>query len=99
MAMAQKRADNPAGRISSRMPSGVSAETTESSTSGDDDDRVRDLVVHALARIAEDQQAVDEEIGPERARDESVHDVAQPEDAPEGRRRAVRSHDLDAEPL
>jgi hypothetical protein len=32
MTNAQKRALKPAGRISSRMPSGVSAATTESST-------------------------------------------------------------------
>src|SRR3954469_23960155 len=88
MTIAQKRADNPAGRISSRMPSGVSAETTESSTSGDDDDRVRDLVVDALARIAEDQQRIDPAVegnDPEH----SVHDVAQPEDAGERDRRAI----------
>src|SRR6185503_12521782 len=83
MTNAQKRAESPAGRISSRMPSGVSAATTESSTSGDDDDRVRDPVVNALARVTEDQQAVDEEIEPEDAGDQAVHDVAQPEDAPE----------------
>src|SRR3954468_24309364 len=98
IANAQKRAESPAGRISSRMPSGVSAETTESSTSGDDDDRVRDLVVDALARIAEDQQRVDPAVegnDPEH----SVHDVAQPEDAGERDRRAIGAHHHDVEPL
>src|SRR5262245_4987361 len=89
MTNAQKRAERPAGRISSRMPSGVYAATTESSTSGDDDDRVSDLVVNALARITEDQQAVDEEIEAERTGDHAVHEVAQPEDARERRRRSV----------
>src|SRR3569832_1699794 len=98
IAKAQKRADNPAGRISSRMPSGVSAETTESSTSGDDDDRIRDLVVHALAGVAEDQQRID----PLVERDDSqqpVHHVAQPEDAGERCGAAILAHDLDAQPL
>src|SRR5689334_23201130 len=99
MTKAQKRAESPAGRISSRMPSGVSAATTESSTSGDDDDRVRDPVVNALARITEDQQAVDEEVETEHAGDQPVHDVAQPEDAPERSRRAVGADHLDPQPL
>src|SRR6185503_7079519 len=99
MTNAQKRAESPAGRISSRMPSGVSAATTESSTSGDDDDGVRDLVVNALARITEDQQAVYQKIEAESAGDQAVHEVAQPEDAAERGGRAVSADHLDAEPL
>src|SRR3954469_11637433 len=80
MTNAQKRAESPAGRISSRMPSGVSAETIESSTSGDDDDRVRDLVVYALARVTEDQQRIDPAVQRDDS-EQSIHDIAQPEDA------------------
>src|SRR3954468_5694931 len=94
IANAQKRAESPAGRISSRIPSGVSAETTESSTSGDDDDRVRDLVVHALARVAEDHERIDPAVERDDS-EETVDHVAQPEDATERGRRAVRAHDLD----
>src|SRR4051812_8251084 len=98
MTNAQKRAESPAGRSSSRIPSGVSAATTESSTSGDDDDRVGDLVVDALAGGAEDQQRIDPAVQRDHA-EQPVDDVSQPEDAAERSGRAVRADDLDAEPF
>ena len=66
-----ERATSPAGRSSSRMPSGVSAETTVSSarlpsagSSGLDDDGIGDLVVEALARLPEDEEHVDQAVEP-----------------------------------
>src|SRR6266852_1938186 len=86
---AYKRALRPAGRSSSRMPSGVSAATTVSNTpwalrvcSGFDDDGVRKLVVQALPRFSEDEKHVDEPVERDDA-DQPVHDVAQPEDSPQ----------------
>src|SRR6185437_15007877 len=92
---AHDRAHNPEGRSSSRMPSGVSAGTMVSRTvpvtrqaraSSLDDDGARDLVVQALARLAENHERVHQEV--DRAHDgyqgwDAVHQVAQQEDPPE----------------
>src|SRR5829696_6088456 len=75
---AHDRAHTPAGRSSSRMPSGVSAATTVSSiwrrparASGFDDDRVGNVVVHAASLAAEDEERVDDAV----ERDHSEHGV------------------------
>src|SRR3954469_2051162 len=100
-ANAHDRAHNPAGRSSSRMPSGVSAATTVSRMSrppgrdsGLDDDGVGNVVVHAAARVAEDEQRVDEGVegnDPE----EAVHEVTADEHPRDRHFRAVRAQDLD----
>src|SRR5262245_53459084 len=87
------------------MPSGVSAETTVSSTpaatetrSGDDDNCVRDLVMQTLPRLSEDEQRIDEAEQRNQA-DDPDHEIAEPEEPRERHRRAVAAHDLDAEDL
>src|SRR5688572_24163214 len=88
------------------MPSGVSASTTVSSISRDTspavsglhDARVSDLVVNALARLAEDQQRIDEAV----QRDDAQHaidHISQPEDAADRCRAAIRAHHFDAKHL
>src|SRR5262247_2476549 len=66
------------------------------------DDRIRDLVVQALARVAEDETRIDDPVDVADIRNgagDAVHEVAQPEDAAERRARAIRAHDLDADDL
>src|SRR6185369_8057518 len=97
-ANAQKRALSPAGRNSRRMPSGVSAVMAVSSMpgpracSGFDDDGVGKLVVDALARFGEDEQGVDQPVQRDEA-ERHVHEVAQQENAADGRRRSVAPDD------
>src|SRR3954471_20187663 len=108
-AKAYKRGVRPAGRSSRRMPSGVSAATTVSRMSRESrpasrlhDDGVGNLVVQALPRIPEDEQDLHDAVErPEQRdrRDQGVDSVAQPEDPPERRRRAVGADHLDAENL
>src|SRR3990170_5425204 len=67
-----------------------------------DDDRIRDLVVHALTPLTENKHVIDDaiEVADERNRaGDAVDDIAQPEDAGERGRRKVRAHDLDADDL
>src|ERR1044072_4827641 len=94
------------------IPSGVSADTTVSSDSRMPalvdgvlrfhDDRIGDLVVYALARLAEDEQRIDQLVEVAEIRNgarQAVDEVAQPEDAGDRSARAVRAHDLDADDL
>src|SRR5258706_16159935 len=87
------------------MPSGVSAATTVSSIpwalgelSRLDDDGVGNLVVQTLPRFTEDEEQIDQAVERDDA-DQSVDDVAQPEDASERNRRSVGAHDLDPQQL
>src|SRR5262245_55753593 len=77
-AKARKRAERPAGRSSSRMPSGVSTATTVSRmsarrgrSSGLDDDGVGNVVVQTAPCFTEDEQNVDETV----QRDDAEHAV------------------------
>src|SRR5262245_20372812 len=102
MTNAQNRAPMPAGRSSSRMPSGVSTAKTVSMTaprrgrsSGLDDDGVGNVVVQTASRVTEDEQHVDDAVQRNQPQ-QSVHDVAQPDQPRERRSRSVAPHDLDA---
>src|SRR5215204_1238846 len=98
---AQDRAHIPAGRSSSRIPSGVSEATTVSRmsrtrgrASGLDDDGVGNVIVHAAARVAEDEQPVDDAVERDDA-EEAVHEVAA-DNHPRNRHfRTVFAKDLD----
>src|SRR3954453_7257743 len=108
-ANAYRRGVRPAGRSSRRMPSGVSAATTVSRMSRDTrpasrlhDDGVGNPVVQTLPRFPEDEQDLDDAVErPEQRnrRDQGVDGVAQPEDPPERRCRAVGANHLDAQNL
>src|SRR4051794_40564925 len=103
----------PAGRSTSSIPSGASAVTTVSSevtahpgkgrfASSLDDDRVGDVVVQALARVAEDHQAVDKRVdraGERDHHDDPADEIAQAQQAAERCPFAVRAHDAHAEQL
>src|SRR4051812_27342998 len=101
---AQKRALIPAGRSSSRMPSGVSAATTESSTrlAGKDagsrrhDNRVGDAIVQALLGITENEEHVDER---EDHRDpqQRGYEISQPEDPAQRGTGTIRAHHFDTQ--
>src|SRR5262245_48196572 len=100
---AYNRAVSPAGRNSSRMPSGVSATMTVSRTSGElrrssglDDDGVGNLVVQTLPRLAEDEQMVNQRVERDEP-EQSIDDVAEPEQPTERDRRTIGSHHLDVE--
>src|SRR5690349_10365891 len=105
-ANAQKRGLRPAGRNSSRMPSGVSAATTVSRTSlayvdklrgasRPNDNRIGHLVVQTLSCLAKNEQDFDEAVERNDA-DDRVDDVAQPEDAAERHGGPVAANHLDA---
>src|SRR4029078_8114748 len=105
MRKAQEREQIPAGRSSSKMPSGVSVDTTVSRisprsarASGLDDDRVGNVIVHAAPRVAEDEQDVDEAV--ERNHPEEPVDDVAPDDHAGGRHFGpVGAPDLDLEGL
>src|SRR5262245_21754322 len=100
---AYSRAVRPAGRNSSRMPSGVSATMTVSRTSGElrrssglNDDGVGNLVVQTLSRLAEDEQKVDQPVERDE-REQSIDDIAEPEQPAERALRTIGSDHLDVE--
>src|ERR1700730_7066617 len=87
------------------MPSGVSAETTVSSTyvglrvrSGFNDDGSGNLVVQTLPRFPEDEERVYKPVERDNA-DKRLHDIAQPDDAPDRDGRSIGAYDLDVEEL
>src|SRR5262245_58981070 len=102
-ANAYARTLRPAGRSSSRMPSGVSTGTTVSRASGRpasglDDDGVRNLVMQTLAGLGKDEQRIDHAV----RRDDAYHpveDVAEPNEPPQRSRRAVAAHHFDPNQL
>src|SRR5690348_7492905 len=96
---AAARAECPRGFPPGRGCRGRSLSRVRLGTSSLDDEGARNLVVQALARLAEDHERVHQEV--DRAHDgyqgwDAVHEVAQQEDPPERGFASIGAHDLDA---